>query len=104
MMEEFDLKIIKDEDEAAAILARGNTRDLPTSIGSGNTELPGTSQGVNKHTGNSPSNEATRLPGTSPIDLEKDQGTPQSLQTESGILSGENLRSRERHLNLPSKM
>ena len=76
MMEEFDLKIIEDEDEAAAILARGNTRDLPTSIGSGNNELPGTSQGVNNLTGNSPSKEATGLPGTSPIDLEKDQGTP----------------------------
>ena len=76
MMEEFDLKIIEDEDEAAAILARGNTRNLPTSIGSGNTELPGTFQGVNSHSGNSPSNEATGLPGTSPIDLEKDKGTP----------------------------
>ena len=53
ILEEFDLKIIEDEDEAAAILARGNTRDLPNSIGSGNTELPGTSQGVNNHTGNS---------------------------------------------------
>ena len=92
ILEEFDLKIIEDEDEAAAILARGNTRDLPTSTGNGNHELPGTSQGVNTHTGNSelpgtsqegnnstgnsPPNEATELPGTSPIDLERDQDTP----------------------------
>ena len=102
MMEEFDLKIIEDEDEAAAILARGNTRDLPTSIGSGNTELSGTSQGVNNLTGNSPTKEATGLPGTSPIDLEKDQGTPHH----SPISSDRewDLRSREKPLNLPSKM
>ena len=53
MMEEFDLQIIEDEDEAAAILDRDNTQDLPTTIGSGNAELPGTSQGVNNPNGNS---------------------------------------------------
>ena len=77
MMEEFELQIIKDEDEAAAILDRGKTRDLPITIGSGNVELPGNSQGVMDLTGNSPSQRVTRLPGNSPVDLEKDHGTPQ---------------------------
>ena len=76
MMEEFDLHIIEDEDEAAAILDGDNTQDLPITIGSGNHDLPGTSQGVNNLTGNSSSKGVTGLPGTSPIDLDKDHGTP----------------------------
>ena len=123
ILEEFDLKIIEDEDEAAAILAWGNTRDLPTSTGSGNHELPGTSQGVNTHngnselpgtsqegnnnTGNSPPNEATNSPGPHQLISKEIKGlptTPQSLQTENGILLGESLRSRKGPLNLPSKM
>ena len=77
MMEEFELQIIKDEDEAAAILDGGKTWDLPITIGSGNVELPGNSQGVMDLTGNSPSQRVTRLPRNSPVDLEKDHGTPQ---------------------------
>ena len=78
MMEEFDLQIIEDEDEAAAILDGDNTQDLPITIGSGNAELPVNSQGVNNLTGNSPSQRVTGFPGNSPIDLEKDHGTPQN--------------------------